>query len=869
MRLYFIILLLFPFLLIGQVFDDFSDGDFNQNPVWAGDANDFTVNSLYQLQSNALETGISHLATPFQMNGETEWRFWIRLNFAPSDNNLARVYLASDQQNIEGTVNGYFLRFGENLSNDAIELYRQNGETTTLICRGSNGLIAGAFQFWVRVRQDQAGNWTIETDNAGFGAYQTDATGFDNQINTSAFMGVYCKYTTSNAKNFFFDQLYAGPVVMDTNPPQLMKLEAQSASVLDLYFNEALLPAPVANIQNYIVSNNIEYPVTAVLDIQNPGKIRLTFDRPFPNGMSLTITIQNMTDLAGNVSPPIEAGFMWFLSSAFDVQINEIMADPDPPVELPNQEYLELLNQTGKLIDLEGWKLIIGTTERIFETVLLQPEGFLIIGHENAEPSLAEFGPFYGFSGFQLTNAGQTIILKNPFNQVISTITYKDDWYGDANKETGGWSLEQIDPANPCGGGNNWTASKSQSGGTPGAVNSVNADNPDLIPPFASRIEVISATEITLHFSEPMDSTLLSNAFAYQINPTIGQPVSATPIQPEYRAVLLTLNTSTPIQQNIIYTLAVSSDFSDCAGNIIDRNRIVQFGLPQPVLENNIVINEVLFNPREDFVTGVDFVEIYNRSDKILDMSTLVLATEDMLTGEITSVKNISEEGLLFFPGAWLVLTTDPDIVMQQYFAENPEAFVKMASLPQYSNSDGVVILATKGLGLIDRMAYSENMHVPLLTSFKGVSLERINYERPSTDITNWHSAAEDAGYATPGYKNSQFSEAIYIDDPITVDPEIFSPDLDGRDDVLNINYRFDQPGYVATVTIYDSRGRLVRKLVNNELLGSEGTFSWDGITDDNQKAPIGIYVIFFEVFNTAGSVNKYKKTAVLGGRLN
>jgi hypothetical protein len=56
--------------------------------------------------------------------------------------------------------------------------------------------------------------------------------------------------------------------------------------------------------------------------------------------------------------------------------------------------------------------------------------------------------------------------------------------------------------------------------------------------------------------------------------------------------------------------------------------------------------------------------------------------------------------------------------------------------------------------------------------------------------------------------------------------------------------------------------------LVNNELLGTEGTISWDGFTDDNQKANIGIYIIFIEVFDVDGKVKNYKETAVLGGNL-
>ena len=55
---------------------------------------------------------------------------------------------------------------------------------------------------------------------------------------------------------------------------------------------------------------------------------------------------------------------------------------------------------------------------------------------------------------------------------------------------------------------------------------------------------------------------------------------------------------------------------------------------------------------------------------------------------------------------------------------------------------------------------------------------------------------------------------------------------------------------------------------MNNELLATEGAFSWDGRTDDNQKASIGIYIIYVEVFDLNRNVKKYKKTAVLGGKM-
>ena len=75
--------------------------------------------------------------------------------------------------------------------------------------------------------------------------------------------------------------------------------------------------------------------------------------------------------------------------------------------------------------------------------------------------------------------------------------------------------------------------------------------------------------------------------------------------------------------------------------------------------------------------------------------------------------------------------------------------------------------------------------------------------------------------------------------------------------------------GNVANVTIYDSKGRLVRNLVQNEFLGTaEGTFSWDGINETREKASIGTYIILFEVFDQKDNVKKYKNTCVVASKL-
>jgi len=855
-----------PAFCMAQFEDNFADGDFTSNPVWTGDISQFTVNPAFQLQLNSSGESVSALASIYSMNGETEWRFWIKLPFSPSTNNFARVYLSSDQADLKGSLDGYFLQFGEAGSADAIELFRQEQTLLTSVCRGTEGMIANSFELAIKVRRNLSGNWEIQVDESGSGAYQTIASGSDNTFNSSGFLGIFCKYTDSNSAKFYFDNFYAGPFVLDTVAPKLIQALVKNSQMLDIYFDEDVSEASCQNIQNYFVNNNLGNPYSASRDISIFSLVHLIFERPFQNGVTNLITIQNIADFEGNISGTFTADFSWFNPAAFDIQINEIMADPTPKVGLSEFEYLELYNRTTIPVNLQGWKLIIGTSEKVFEDVILEPGGFLIVGDDDAAGGFTFYGSFYGFSSFALTNAGQLLILKNSEDAVISTVRYSDEWYNDLIKIDGGWSLEQVDPENPCGGASNWKASISPAGGTPGAQNSVFGSNPDITTPELRRAFCPSDSVIQVFFTEPMDSTGLSNPQNYSIDRQIGNPTSAQAIAPDYSSLLLTLPVA--LEVRIIYTISLIGDFADCTGNPADKNQSIQFGISEPALADDVVINEVLYNPKDDFVTGVDFVEIYNRTSKIINLADLALATKDFKTGAIVSVKNISAEGFLFFKESYIVLSVNPDIVKQQYFTTNPDAFLKMPSLPSYNNDTGVVIIATKGLEIIDRFDYTDAMQFPLLNSSDGVSLERINFNRPASETTNWHSAAEDVGFATPGYQNSQFGEVTEIANPISLEPEIFSPDNDGRDDVLNISYRFDALGNMGSITIFDSRGRLIRNLINNQLLGTEGTFTWDGIGDDNQKALIGIYIVFVEIFDLNGGSKSYKKTAVVGGGL-
>ncbi|NOX87115.1 MAG: hypothetical protein GXO86_14350 [Chlorobi bacterium] len=863
MKQLFLLILLLPLFVLAQVSDDFEDGDFTKNPVWTGAQAKFKINDKFQLQLKDTAAGTAYLSTANSLIINTEWQFWVKLSFSPSANNNARFYLVSDNEEITGLVDGYFIQLGEAGSNDAIELFRQQGENLTSVCRGQEGFISSSFAIRIKVTRDDSGTWKIFADPSGGENFQFQCQGNDNTFTETAYIGIYCKYTKSNSTKMYFDDVYAGPQIVDTIPPELISVSAGTDTTVQLYFSEGLDNESSENVNNYEVSGNIGTPVSAALDEVNSTILNLIFEKRFEPGEEYTISVSGVKDLSGNTIIPVQRNFSYYLPQPFDVVINEIMADPSPPVGLPNYEYLELLNRTNSTVNLDGWTLVVGTSEKYFGPYVLEAGGYLILAKIDAENEFLPYGNFYGFSSFSLTNSGQILTLVDKTGTVISQVAYTDKWYKDPDKEDGGWSLEQINPANVCSESENWKASIDTKGGTPGAENSIYSDLTLL--PGVNRLEVVATDIIRVYFNQMMDANSISEEASFEVDNGMNNPAAIYVFDDEPSLAELYFDQS--FQKGTVYHLTVKQGVANCMGLHPAADTTLSFGLAEKPEQNDVVINEILFNP---WTGGTDFVEIYNRSEKVIDLNLMQLGTVKISPPNPpdTLFYNISNRQKLFVPGEYLVMTSSPEKVKKQYYTENPDGFLRIDPFPAYNNDEGICILSSMSGDFIDVFNYSEDLHYPLLQYVDGVSLERTNFDSPTQDPANWHSAAESAGFATPAYKNSQFVATGETTDEITIDPEIFSPDNDGYQDILSIKYRFDQAGYMMSVIIFNQAGQKIRQLVNNEYLGTEGVVNWDGIDDQNRKAPVGIYVFYIRVFDTQGNVKEYKKTGVLATKL-
>lgn len=849
-----------------QFTDDFSDGNFNLDPTWLGDNQKFIIeNELLRL--NDTDAGLSYLATSSSTFKNTQWEFWVRLAFTPSDNNHPRIYLMSDNQDLTEPLNGYYLQIGKTgTDNKRLYFYRQTGELDTLLLTGDQNIATTSNnRMRFKVTRDNDGNWEFFTDPAGDMAFAPQGAAFDDTHNETSWFGVYCRYTSSNSNRFYFDDFYVGEIFVDETPPVIEDLFVNSATTIDIVFSEAIDPETAENTSNYFVDKNIGAPIIATLSPMDAQKVSLVFSQPFVQEEIYSLAISNITDFAGNIMEPESLNFFWYWPGKFDLVFNELMANPNPPVGLPAYEYIELYNTSNYDINIQDWTLQHGTILRLIPAATIAAGDYLVLTSESGFEALTDVQnklAVPGLSTTALTNAGTLLVLWNAHMDLISFANYSDQWYGNPSKSNGGWALEKIDPINFCEEANNWIASNDLQGGTPGEVNSVMQDNPDTRHPAFIRVGYETENTVSIFFNEPMNPTSINNSNHYSFDNGLGNPGEIILYPPDHKRTDLVFSKN--FQTGIAYTATLSNEITDCAGNSLDNNT-QRFGVPQQADSLDVVINEILFNPPD---RGVRYVEIYNRSQKVIDLKDYVLASADTLENILTSINNISLESSLFFPDEYLVITPDPEIVKAQYMTQNPNGFI-ISSLPSMTNTSGIVVLAGKGQNVIDQLVYHEGMHYALLNDVKGVALERLNYNRASADASNWHSAARNVGFGTPGYKNSQFTLNVAVDTELfSTYPRIFSPDNDGINDVANITYSLEKPGFTANINVYDSRGRLSRTLYRSELLATEGILTWDGTTDDNLKADMGVYIIFIELFDPEGNVRNHKVTTVLGGKL-
>ena len=263
---------------------------------------------------------------------------------------------------------------------------------------------------------------------------------------------------------------------MDVVPPSLVSATAVSATQVDVLFNEPMSTASVNTPANFTINNGISVSATA-RDAANFSLVHLTVSS-LTNLSSYTLTAQNTADIAGNSLTTANTNFTYAVSSPAnpgDLIFTEIMADPSPVIgSLPDGEWVEIYNTSNHPIDLGGLQLVEnGATADILPSYQILPNSYVVICDDAfaGDFLIAGIVNVATLSTFpSLTNAGEAIRLKDAAGVILDSVFYSSDWYQDAVKEDGGWSLELVNPNLTCRGGENWKASNNPNGASAGAT---------------------------------------------------------------------------------------------------------------------------------------------------------------------------------------------------------------------------------------------------------------------------------------------------------------------------------------------------------------------------------------------------------------
>ncbi len=849
------------------LYDDFSDGDFTGNPAWVGDTAKFAVLNqrlqLYDQQAGSTNEAVLMTPAATSLHDSTGWEFFVQLDFAPSTSNHARIYLSCSQADPTSPgATGYYLKIGGiSGPEDALELYRQDDDGQVLLLSGTAGAMGQApATAHIRLSRNTQGNWQLWADYEDGTGWQYEGAATDSTYTQGAYFGWLCKYTSSRNEAFFLDDLTIGPLYQDTFPPNLLSVEPLSPDSLLLIFDERLDEVSASDPANYHLNPQAGSIQTMLLE-DSPEKVLLTLSQPMQHLQDYSLSANAISDEAGNIAAQQLLHFTfyhWPEAAPYELLINEIMADPTPSIALPEVEYLELYNNSGQDLQLEGYSLRIGNKTRILPAFLLQADSFLLLCDEEETPKLQPFGQTMPIPDMPvLPNAGTELALFNRSGERIHSLAYDDSWYGSNAKKEGGWSLELRNPLAICQVQGNWTASEDLRGGSPGQRNAVYLAKADSLHANCLDAYPLSPQLLRLRFdktlSQPPPTTHIS----------IEPPTDIDSIYPdENKANELLLHLAQPLQSGILYELHLQQTLTDCLGLPIAANQTLHFGLPEEPREGDILINELLYEPQSG---GKDFIELYNASDKVLSLDGLLLAN---LWQGSDSVQSLELPRLLL-PGELVALTDSPSDILQRYAVPNPRQLLA-ADLPVFAPPEGLIALfyATPqgSLREIDRFPYSDDLHNPLLSDTRGISLERISPLLPTDENQNWTSAAQSAGGATPTGENSQriaFGESQKQQN-FYLDYRLFSPDGDGYRDLLPIRYDLQQSEASVNLLIFDLRGRLCRQLALMQTIATQGAFYWAGEDHAGQRLSPGTYLIWVECFFPDGRVERYKLSCLL-----
>ncbi len=629
-------------------------------------------------------------------------------------------------------------------------------------------------------------------------------------------------------------------VFRDTTGFELLDFKVKEKRIIELYFNRGIDQDILHPHCFYVYDKalNLYFPTQLQSDSPYHTIIRLTYNTFSPGNYQLVI---NAIGSCGKYDTTILTRFSIAHAPNYPLFINELMIDPEPVIDLPDAEYIELYNASDTILNIDKLRLRDDKGYCTFGKGNVAAKGYILLCDKDDSAKLAGYGPVLTTGNFiSLNNISDVIILEDEDGNMLDRVAYTSQWYRSSEKAKGGYSLERIQTVASCAGASNWIASMDASGGTPGRINSANEKIVDS--------SIFTLLDFSLHkdsvfliFNKELDTSSISDN-RFRLNKELF--VSTVLFDPQSnKRLVLVLNDS--LKHTLLYELSLIQ-IPACHPEYLDTTLTLLISKkPQ---YNDLILNEILFNP---YPGGVDFIELYNPSNFIFDLREFSFSNDTSLKKQ----KFISDKSLLFHPRTYKVFCLSKEGIEAFYYVRYSENLHKTANIPGMNDAEGRIFLIYNQQ-LIDAFTYSEKMHHSFIADKEGVSLERKSFATNS----HWTSASSFVGYASPTYENSQYRNEEIQSGNFYTEPRIFSP---SRSEQTRIHYELGDSDYLLSIRIYNTDGRLVKTLVNDELAGVRGDYFWDGDSEQGIVEP-GIYIIHIASFRPGEKEQHQKMTLIV-----
>ncbi|MBK8556752.1 MAG: lamin tail domain-containing protein [Lewinellaceae bacterium] len=281
----------------------------------------------------------------------------------------------------------------------------------------------------------------------------------------------------------------------------------------------------------------------------------------------------------------------------------------------------------------------------------------------------------------------------------------------------------------------------------------IQADVPDTQAPVLLQAQADNSLQITAVFNEALDPVSAENPANYNVL-GIGQPNSAS-LWADERSVQLNLPAALPSGNSTLQT----SGIADISGNISGvQSATFAFFPAVTAAEYDVLINEIMADPTPSAgLPDVEWVELYNRSNKVLNLNTLRFSD-----GGTPAVL----PDFLLQPDSFVVLCASSGVAALAALAYPVRA---VSGFPGLNNDGETLTLTTANGTLIDQVAFSINWHTDNVKRNGGWTLERINPDIPCLGGSNWQSCPVLPG-GTPGKVNASLDLS-----PDVVGPQLLS----------------------------------------------------------------------------------------------